>query len=166
MLPIGNQTWLERIAGVLKEVIPEVVLVGRGEIPESLHHLAILPDAPEREGPLAGMLSAMRWRPDTTWLFTGCDVPRITQESVEWLLRMRSWKQVAVLPRLGSCVEPLLAVYEPRARILLESAAAPRAIAAHRRVTTPPVPEGLAAAWSNLNTPEDAGLNGASELPD
>ncbi len=57
-------------------------------------------------------------------------------------------------------VEPLLALYEPEARELLEQAAAtggraPHHLAEHTSVFTPPPPPELAQAWRNVNTPDD-----------
>jgi molybdopterin-guanine dinucleotide biosynthesis protein A len=57
-------------------------------------------------------------------------------------------------------VEPLLAVYEPQARQILEELAesghhAPHRVAAHEFVFTPAPPADLARAWQNVNTPDD-----------
>jgi len=57
-------------------------------------------------------------------------------------------------------VEPLLALYEPQARQLLEELAAtgshaPHRIASHESVFTPTPPAELALAWQNVNTPAD-----------
>jgi molybdopterin-guanine dinucleotide biosynthesis protein A len=57
-------------------------------------------------------------------------------------------------------VEPLLAVYEPQVRPILEELAesghhAPYRVAEHELVFTPTPPADLARAWKNVNTPSD-----------
>jgi len=61
------------------------------------------------------------------------------------------------LPRApgGQGVEPLLALYEFRARSLLESSLAPSDLARLAGVTTPELPSKIALAWSNVNTRQD-----------
>jgi molybdopterin-guanine dinucleotide biosynthesis protein A len=62
--------------------------------------LSALPDVPDKRGPLAGMLAAMRWRLDVSWLFMACDLPQVSSMSVEWLIGKRAPGVWAILPRL------------------------------------------------------------------
>jgi molybdopterin-guanine dinucleotide biosynthesis protein MobB len=159
LLPLGNATWLEHIVAVVQAVLPHVVLLGAGDVPPGLRALPVLPDAPAGEGPLAGMLTAMRWRPDAAWVFVACDQPRISPSAVEWLLRQRAPGVSAILPRLPDArgVEPLFALYEFRARALLENCLAPSDLAGKPGVITPEPPPALAEAWANMNAPADVG---------
>ena len=106
---------------------------------------------------MAGMLAAMRWRPDAAWVFVACDLPRISPAAVQWLLSQRAPGVWAILPRLpdGQSVEPLFACYEPRARQLLEESRAPSDLAQLSSVITPEPPPEIAGAWANMNTPID-----------
>ena len=110
---------------------------------------------------MAGLLSVMRWAPDATWVVAACDMPRVNSEAVAWLIGQRRPGAWAVMPSLRhGRVEPLLAVYEPQARPLLEAQAAcsrwgPRHLAANDRVICPTPPAELSAAWENVNTPEE-----------
>jgi len=157
LLRVGNTTWLEHIVTTLRPIIPQVVLLGAGEIPPGLRETPVLPDAPGIEGPMAGLLAAMRWRPDAAWLFVACDLPRISPEAVEWLLSHRAPGVRAILPRLHDApsVEPLFALYEFRTRGLLENVRAPSEVAGLPGVITPQPPPDIAGAWANMNTPLD-----------
>ena len=107
------------------------------------------------------MLAAMRWRPRTTWIFAACDMPLLQADAVRWLLSERRPGRWAVLPRVSDAgVEPLLALYEPQSRALLEELvgrglAAPRHIIGDPAVATPAPPASLASRWANANTPEE-----------
>ena len=66
-----------------------------------------------------------------------------------------------MLPRLTpQRVEPLLAVYEPESRALLEELTAagidsPHSLAGRPHVHCPSPPESLRCCWTNINTPEE-----------
>jgi molybdopterin-guanine dinucleotide biosynthesis protein A len=157
LLRIGNRTWLEHIVATLRPLIPQAVLLGAGEVPPGLRGMPVLPDAPDKAGPLAGMLAAMRWRPDASWVFVACDLPRISLAAVEWLLSKRAAGVWAILPQLpdGHRVEPLFACYESQARLRLEDSRAPSDLARLSGVITPEPPPEIAGAWANMNTPMD-----------
>ncbi len=155
-------TWLEYTVERLQKVCQEVVIVGRGDIPDSLAHIPHLSDAPDAKGPLAGILAAMRWMPYGNWLVSACDLPQLSTEALNWLLALRSPGVYGALPRLEGSpgLEPLLAYYGGRCRRLFETQVSqddycPLTLAEHPRVITPLVPSELAHAWYNVNTPED-----------
>lgn len=148
-------------AGALIRRLSPVVLLGAGAIPSDMPLLEAIPDVPGLSGPAAGMVAALRWRPDTPWVFAPCDLPNIDERAVLWLLAQRRPGTPAVLPRVaGDRVEPLFALYEPEGLELLADLAAagrpPRELAHHSRVVCPEVPPGLRGAWANANTREDA----------
>jgi molybdopterin-guanine dinucleotide biosynthesis protein MobB len=149
-------TWLERASQALDPAVNQTVLLGRGEIPASLKSLVVLPDIKDKQGPLAGMLAAMRWHPRASWLFVACDLPNISTDAIRWLLSMRMPGVWATMPRLGAeGVEPLLAHYDYRARPLLEFCLRPSEIAQMPQVRQPVPPAEIAEAWINANTPAD-----------
>ena len=161
LLELGGRTFLERTVDSLAPHADRVVLLGAGPVPPGAADLPRLPDPPGLGGPLAGILGAMRWAPDATWLVAGCDQPLISPAAVAWLLDQRRPGTWSVMPRLGAAgVEPLLAVYDARARTLLEAMAAtghlaPSELASHPR-THSPRPDGeISRAWRNVNTPEE-----------
>ena len=143
-------------------------------IPKSLVECVRLPDAPGVKGPMAGILSAMRWAPRGSWLVAACDLPQLSAGALRWLLSTRAPGVWAALPRLPGAanVEPLLAHYDFRARRLLEEMAAGgnfrlNDLAADAKVISPAPPPRLARAWRNVNTAADlADLDSAGGAPD
>lgn len=160
LLDIGGATMVERIVSVMEAEVDDVVLSGAGPVPAAIDGLPRISDADGCEGPMAGVLGVMRARPDSCWIMSPCDLPLLRRAAVRWLLGQRRHDAWAVLPSLEGFVEPLFAVYESRARALLESAAAAGELALHRlaaneRVVTVEVPADLHECWFNANTPHD-----------
>lgn len=161
LLSRGGTTFVEHAVATLRPHVEEVVLLGAGELPAALAGLPRLADPPGLAGPLAGIVSALRWAPRHTLLVCACDLPLIGPETVGWLLEERRPGRWAVMPSLApGFVEPLFAVYEPQARVLLEALAAagrlaPRGLADDPNVATPTPPPHLARAFTNVNSPDD-----------
>ena len=158
-LPFGKTKLAEVAANALSASVDEIVLLGAGPVPDILADNRRLPDPPGLEGPLAGLLAALRWAPHAAWVIAACDLPRVAPEAVAWLVAQRRPGCWAVLPKVGPGLEPLLAVYEPRARPLLEDLVsadrrAPRLIAEHPAVATPEPPPEIVDCWHNANTPK------------
>jgi molybdopterin-guanine dinucleotide biosynthesis protein A len=159
LLQENGRTWLEQSVETLGKQVDRVVISGNGELPKSLQHLDRIPDVPGVEGPLAGILSVMRWAPSVSWLIAACDMPRLQREALKWLLDQRSPGVWAVLPDLHGTgrVEPLLAYYDFRSRLLLEEFAAQKQsklnmLAENPRVRNSRPPVVLHESWKNINT--------------
>lgn len=165
-LLIGGEPMAARIARVLGEATGSApMLLGTGHVPEGLAMLDRLPDHPDLMGPIAGLLAAMRWSPEAAWLICAVDMPRISPESIRWLLGERKAGRWAVMPHLAGKdrPEPLFACYEPMIIPIVEEMASRgelrlRRLAGHQKVAAPTVPEELEPAFTNLNTPEDLRL--------
>lgn len=157
LLSTDGATWLQRTADCLATVCQQVVVAGLGDMADCT--LPRLPDAPGVQGPLAGLLSVMRWQPWATVLACACDLPDMSADALHWLLAQRSAGAWAVIPKVGAHHEPLLALYDFRIRPTLEGMAQ---AGIHRlttligadgvRVLSPP--SALHGAWRNVNTPE------------
>ena len=155
-------SWVEIQVAKLSKLASEVVLSGRGQVPGSLSHLKRIADPPNIEGPLAGILAAMRWHPEASWLICACDMPQIEQSSMAWLLGHRKpgiWGVVPMNPNTGK-LEPLFAYYDQRCRYLFESLLTdgelrPSKIGENAKICTPKLPSSLASGWKNYNTPEE-----------
>lgn len=160
-LPVGGATLLEHVIDVLARHVQRVLLLGDCPTPAAASACARLPDPPGLSGPLAGILAALRWAPDACWVVASCDLPLLRPDAIAWLLAQRALGRAAILPRLAAQrVEPLLAVYEPEARPLLEQLVAAGCLAPHRladqpAVHTPTPPQRLRDCWTNVNTPEE-----------
>ncbi len=162
LLKSNGKTWIEHAVETLEGHCDQVIILGAGELPESLGKHIQLPDAPNVKGPMAGILSAMRWSPASSWLVAACDMPNITPEAIKWLLGLRKPGIWTVFPKLqGSCgLEPLLAYYDMRCHQLLENLAFNNSykitcIESHDSVHKVMIPEALELAWSNINPPDD-----------
>lgn len=168
-LDYRGRTFLRRVEEALTPLVDEVVLLGAHNAPRGEECRRALPDAPGVTGPLAGLLSAVRWDPGAAWLIAACDLPLIAEQAVGWLVGQRAPGRWGVLPRLDPAhpdwVEPLFALYEPQTAGLLASLAAtgplaPHRLSGHPKIFSPVPPEALRPCWRNVNTPEDL-----AELP-
>jgi len=169
LLPLDDgtgETWLHRSVRVLQPFCQQVVLSGRGEIPSDLRHLPHLPDSPGVNGPLAGLLSAMRWAPRADWLLSACDLPFLSPEAVAWLLTQRRPGVWAAMPRVSERrpLEPLLAWYGFRCRDIIDLLAAAetpalRHVVKHPKCRAVVVPSVLVRAWRDVDTPEGAAFD-------
>ena len=160
LLEIGGGTMIEHVVRALSGEVDEVVLLGGGPVPASLIDLPRVADADDCGGPMAGILGALRTTPDACWVVAPCDLPLLRGAAVRWLMQMRRPGSWAVLPSLDGFVEPLFALYERKARTLLEEAAASGDFAPHRLVSNPRVataepPAVIQRCWLNANTPQE-----------
>jgi molybdenum cofactor guanylyltransferase len=112
------------------------------------------------EGPLVGILSAMRSAPHADWLVLACDLPRLDLETLLHLISSRGPNEPFLSYRSESdgLPEPLCAIYSSEARAVLEQAQTngvrcPRKVLIknHCRLIEPRVPGAL----DNANTPKD-----------
>ena len=161
LLRVDGEPLLVRIARSVEGMAERVVLVGRAPLPEEAESLSRLEDVADIGGPLGGVLSAMRWRPDVRWLVLSCDLPHIRSEAVRWLLDQCGPGRWAVAPRSrgSESVETLFAVYDPPTLALLEDGVrrGDRSVRyiLRARFHSPNLPEHLSDAWTNTNTPEE-----------
>jgi molybdopterin-guanine dinucleotide biosynthesis protein A len=112
------------------------------------------------DGPLAGILAAMRAQPGADWLVLACDLPRLNAETLKHLVASRQPDEVFLSYRseFDGLPEPLCAYYAAEALSILETAPdsgihCPRKVLIrnHCRLLDPLVPGAL----DNANTPED-----------
>ena len=112
------------------------------------------------EGPLAGILSAMRNAPEADWLVLACDLPRLDAATLKHLMASRGNGETFLSYRseFDGLPEPLCAIYAAEALPILEMANSngmrcPRKVLIqnHCRLLDPPVPGAL----DNANTPQD-----------
>lgn len=96
----------------------------RAQLPHIPQQYHPLPDALkyEQTGPMAALLTAFDLYPHASFLVVGCDYPFLSGSDVNQLVRQRNTAAVATAfyNIAGNLFEPLLAVYEPSAKDILE----------------------------------------------
>ncbi len=155
-------TWLERTVKKLSHHTEQIVLAGKGKVPESLGHLCRIPDIPGAAGPLSGILATLRWQPEVSWLLIACDMPNVSQDALLWLTEQRRVGIWATIPTQvkDSKREPLLAYYDFRSGSLFEKmyqcgSLRVSSLAEEMKVATPYIPKKIEGAWRNVNTPDE-----------
>ena len=118
-LKFGDSTLLGHTAEVLLECAYPVVVVARAPdqvLPPVPLEVELVYDDELDEGPLRGLSAGLkRLREDCDAAFaTGCDAPFLTAGAVAWLAEMLA-DHDAVMPRVGSIMQPLCAIYRCRA---------------------------------------------------
>ncbi|GAB3756063.1 hypothetical protein GCM10028817_25320 [Spirosoma pomorum] len=75
----------------------------------------LIVDAFDVPTPLNGILSAFRQEPDAAWLVVACDMPLLTNRSLNVLIEGRNPAKLATVfyDSDGQLPEPLLGIYEP-----------------------------------------------------
>lgn len=162
LLKYKGETFIRRSLDALRKVSGKTVLLGPTEVLSKSVKAESLPDAPGVRGPMAGILSAFRWNPENAWIISAVDMPLMDAKAWNWLLGQRRPGAWAVLPRTstGGKVETTGACYEPEIFEYVESLSRKgifglQALADHPKIISPVIPQSIAAAWKNVNTPED-----------
>lgn len=162
LLKRDGVTWLELILSRLQERTRQVVISGKGSVPDTLHDIPVVDDISGLQGPLAGILAILRRYPEKSWLVVACDMPDIEVEALDWLLGQRGPGIRAILPDLNGdgLVEPLLAYYDYTCLDILETIASgglarPGGLVGRTGVITPQPPVSLRSSWKNINLQED-----------
>jgi molybdenum cofactor guanylyltransferase len=159
LLPYHGITLAESVAEVVRAAAGTAALVG-GRPCGALSGIGFVPDLYPGEGPLGGILSALRSSTADWNLMVACDMPDLEANFLRQLLDAAdSCGAVALVPAGPSGrLEPLCAAYHRKALGGLEAAFARgiRKIAAaleEVRTVTWPVPE--LSCFQNVNTPEE-----------
>jgi molybdopterin-guanine dinucleotide biosynthesis protein A len=83
---------------------------------ESLADYECITDSFVGIGPMGGILSALRFDPYAAWLVLACDLPFVTEETLDTLVRCRNPFRLATayVSAHDGLPEPLCAIYEPK----------------------------------------------------
>ena len=151
-----------RVADSAAAVCPTISLVGDPALYKDLG-LPVVPDRFPGQGPLAGIEAALAVTCSRDNLILSCDIPSITEKSLESLFEAADGSSCAVPRHDDGRLEPLCAVYNRACHPIVMAALE----AGVRRVTDALrlfETQGLAiryvrvsdpAEFDNLNTPED-----------
>jgi molybdenum cofactor guanylyltransferase len=116
-------------------------------------------DRIEGIGPIAGIAAAQAMHPEAAWLVVACDLPRLDDATLEYLIARRGAHDVTAFRSAHDGLpEPLCAIYEPATRASLLDAIAQDRRCPRKFVIASGVPlleQPDPAALDNVNTPED-----------
>ena len=161
MLERGGETQLDYAVRLLSAVTEETWVSSRAEqAANGRSKYPLIIDQYADLGPVAGILSAMDHDPLVAWVVLACDLPNVTEETLQVLITGRDARQpfTAFSSSHNGLPEPLCAIYEPGSRQLLDGyvhdgIACPRKmmIQANIKLLSQPNPASL----DNINTPDD-----------
>ncbi len=175
LIEIGGQTLLRRVVDLAHSITPRVAVLGGGGDRDYGVGLRVVDDVFPAQGPLAGIHAALRATATELNLVLAVDAPFVTAEFLRYLVaRASATSAVVTLPRVGTRLQPLCAVYRRAFADVAEPALREGnnkidALFPRIRVEIIDEPElqsrGFSAGiFRNLNTPEDIeGLQGSSE---
>jgi molybdopterin-guanine dinucleotide biosynthesis protein A len=155
---LAGRSFAERVAEALCDLTGELVLLGAGAVPPALERTPRLADVADARGPMAGLLAALRARPDRAWLVAACDQPWLTPAACRWLVAGRSASVIAVVPRLDAAgIEPFPGLYEPASlpvleRLAREAGSSFQPLAGRSDVRSMSPPAELRAAFADVDT--------------
>jgi molybdenum cofactor guanylyltransferase len=113
-LPFGEQTMLQRVVDVLREVVDPVVVVAAPDqdVPLVPDGVTIVRDAEEGLGPLAGLAAGLEALADVAdaAYASSCDVPLLSEAFVRAVIERLGDAEIAI-PREDEWHHPLAAVY-------------------------------------------------------
>jgi molybdopterin-guanine dinucleotide biosynthesis protein A len=73
----------------------------------------IIEDALDTKGPINGILSAMQRHPDMAWLVLACDLPLVSERTIQQLIQARDTNKIATaFAGESQLPEPLTAIWE------------------------------------------------------
>lgn len=165
MLPFRGGPLVESVARAVERAAGSATLVGP---PRRYGDLGfpVLSDAYPGEGPLGGILTALRHASADWNLVVACDMPGLSAEFLGGLLDAAERSSAMALAPAGPSgrAEPLCAVYHRRALPALETAFANGARKASAAIdaagaTLLPILE--VAYFQNVNTPEEWACHGS-----
>jgi molybdopterin-guanine dinucleotide biosynthesis protein A/molybdopterin-guanine dinucleotide biosynthesis protein len=126
-----DKTLLAAAVKVLRSLLDDVCVVGRAPQPQwSDLAVPFRPDIRSGLGPIGGIETSLATAAPRACLVIGCDMPALTQRSIEGLLRGRDPAADCTLTRhpVSGEPEPLLAIYEqsclPVVRRMIDAVAA------------------------------------------
>jgi len=167
-LPFGDETMLDRVVRILRQVVSPIVVVTSANppIPRMPDHVLVTQDRKPDQGPLEGIrmgLQAVSSVADAAYV-TGCDVPLLAPGFIQTLIDQLQQTDVAVASENGF-LHPLAAVYrtsviDPIDQLLNQQRNRPLFL--YDQVATTAVPTDLLKkadpglrSLTNLNEPQD-----------
>ena len=158
LLPIEGIPMATRVAHAMQGAgAREVYLIGGDPATLSALGLRLIPDATPHEGPLAGIIAALRAATETVVVVTACDMPWIGARHVARLVEGRGPREVAISAADGR-LQPLHSAWHRSSLAKLEAVfrSGERSVLGAIRGLDASVVDLGAGSWSiDLDTPGD-----------
>jgi molybdopterin-guanine dinucleotide biosynthesis protein A len=156
LLPIDRSTLVEQVAARVRAAAGCVTLIGSPERYISLG-LQVAADLIEDCGPIGGVYTALKMSSAPWNLAVACDMPAVTAGFLAGLLEAaRNADAECLVPKTGSSLHPLCAVYHRGALAAFEHAIHHKSFKMHdllRSLRTVTLPVSDASLLENVNTP-------------
>ncbi|MEM1438521.1 MAG: molybdenum cofactor guanylyltransferase [Pseudomonadota bacterium] len=161
---VDGQTMLARTASLAAEISEAAWVSVRATADSDAlrRQWPLIEDAPEGQGPLAGILAALRHRDHADWLVLACDLPCLDSATLAALKDAAAdhpdAPAVAMRSERDGTPEPLCAIWRPAMRARIEAQLAEDRRCARRCLLDAAVPLVDAVtrgALTNMNAPED-----------
>ncbi len=161
---VGGHPILARVLRVLSPHCDPIALVGRTDVPEGLTFPFItIPDAVSgHEGPLSGILAALRWAQSEFVVIAPCDTPFLPMDLVPRLVAAAKNVSV-VMTATGQQDHPTVSLWRTSLAVPLSEAfsCGTRSIRAYTRTLPTAMVSWHGAGYDpflNINRPEDLAL--------
>jgi len=114
-LMYGGDRQVERVWNLVQQVCTESFISCRQDQRQEFNaNYPLILDKVSGEGPLSGILAALEKYPDKAWLTLACDMPLLSEASLQQLIRERSTrKPITTMINSSGEPEPLFAIWEP-----------------------------------------------------
>lgn len=174
LLPLHDEPLIARIAGVLRPLFEQVIVVTTDFAVSEAASLAAIPDQHASKGPLGGVHAALEYFQQPTFC-VACDLPFLNTAVIECLCAKFSDDYDVLAPRVAGRMETTHAIYTTRCVPILDAEFQNERVRCAERVLAPLrvcfVEEETLRRFdthlkflTNLNTPEEARRAGVSVI--
>lgn len=94
-LPFGDETLLDRTVRIVREIVPEVLVVSREDQPRT-GDFRVVHDSAEGFGPLAGLVKGLEIMSSERAFLTSCDVPFLKPAYLQRMIELSQGHPVTV----------------------------------------------------------------------
>ncbi|MBI4646333.1 MAG: molybdenum cofactor guanylyltransferase [Bacteroidia bacterium] len=116
-IKIDNEYIIDRIIKTLNKIFRQIIIVTNSpsDFKKIKNKCSIIPDTIKEIGPLGGIYSALSFSKSDAIFFVACDMPYINQRVIEKIISAYNQNNCdAVVPSIGSYIEPLFSVYNKK----------------------------------------------------
>ncbi|MDQ7781886.1 MAG: molybdenum cofactor guanylyltransferase [Desulfomonilaceae bacterium] len=121
LLQVGGRPIVERAAIVLREILPEVLLITNSPQEYEFLGLPMFRDLIPGRGALGGLYTGLNKCSSDRALLVGCDMPFLNKAVVSYMIKLAQTEYHDILiPRVKSKLQPMHAIYSRRCLVPIE----------------------------------------------